>query len=116
MPADSRQQTPYASGSTAVFRELSHQILTTGKIMERLRAVPFVVSSNWMTAGETTMVGSNKVQGNVRRFTTPPNAKEMLQRVRDSYSASSEGDGLTGADQAVLAAVKASLKHLGKAG
>jgi hypothetical protein len=39
-----------------------------------------------------------------------------LQRLRDSYSASSEGDVLTGADQAVLAAVKIALKHLGRAG
>jgi len=39
-----------------------------------------------------------------------------LQRVRDSYSAFSESDGLTGADQAVLAAVNISLKHLSKAG
>src|SRR5579859_3431586 len=71
---------------------------------------------NLMTAGETTMVDSNKVQGNVTRFTMPPNATEALQRVRDSYSAFSESDGLTGSDQAVLAAVTITLKQLGKAG
>ena len=41
---------------------------------------------------------------------------EVLQRLRDSYSALSEGDVLTGADQAVLAVVKITLKHLSKAG
>jgi hypothetical protein len=39
----------------------------------------------------------------------------MLERLRDSYSAS-ESDGLTGPDQAVLAAVKVTLKHLARAG
>jgi hypothetical protein len=58
----------------------------------------------------------NKVQHNVTLFTMPPNATEVLQRLRDSYSALSEGDVLTGADQAVLAAVKITLKHLSKAG
>ena len=62
------------------------------------------------------MVDSNKVQGNVTRFTMPPNATEMLQRVRDSYSAFSESDALTGADQAVLAAVTITLKQVGRAG
>lgn len=62
------------------------------------------------------MVDSNKVQRNVTRFTIPPNATEVLQRVRDSYNAFSEGDMLTGADQAVLAAVTITLKQLGKAG
>jgi hypothetical protein len=67
-------------------------------------------------AGEATMVDPNKVQHNVTLFTMPPNATEVLQRLRDSYSALSEGDVLTGADQAVLAAVKITLKHLSKAG
>jgi hypothetical protein len=62
------------------------------------------------------MVDPNKVQHNVTLFTMPPNATEVLQRLRDSYSALSEGDVLTGPDQAVLAAVKITLKHLSRAG
>ena len=62
------------------------------------------------------MIDPKKVQHNVTLFTMPPNATEVLQRLRDSYSALSEGDVLTGADQAVLAAVKITLKHLGRAG
>jgi hypothetical protein len=56
------------------------------------------------------------VQHNVTLFTMPPNATEVLQRLRDSYSALSDGDVLTGPDQAVLAVVKITLKHLGRAG
>jgi type II secretory pathway component GspD/PulD (secretin) len=67
-------------------------------------------------AGEATMVDPNKVQHNVTLFTMPPNATEVLQRLRDSYSALSDGDVLTGPDQAVLAVVKITLKHLGRAG
>jgi hypothetical protein len=62
------------------------------------------------------MVDPNKAQHNVTLFTMPPDAAEVLQRLRDSYSASSEGDMLTAVDQAVLAAVKITLKHLGRAG
>jgi hypothetical protein len=62
------------------------------------------------------MVDPKKVQHTVTLFTMPPNATEVLQRVRDSYSASSEGDALTGPDRAVLAAVKVTLQHLGRAG
>ncbi len=62
------------------------------------------------------MVDPNKVQHNVTLFTMLPNETEVLQRLRDSYSALSEGDVLTGADQAVLAVVKVTLKHLSKAG
>jgi hypothetical protein len=62
------------------------------------------------------MFDRNKVQHNVTPFTMPPNATEVLQRLRDSYSALSECDALTGADQAVLAAVNTTLKHLGRAG
>jgi hypothetical protein len=69
-----------------------------------------------MCAGEATMVDPNKVQHNVTLFTMPPNATEVLQRLRDSYSALSEGDALTGPDRAVLAAVKITLKHLSRAG
>ena len=61
------------------------------------------------------MVDPNKPQPNVTLFTMSPNATEMLERLRDSYTAS-EGDGLTGPDQAVLAAVKITLKHLARAG
>jgi hypothetical protein len=67
-------------------------------------------------AGEATMIDPKNVQHNATLFTMPPNATEVLQRLRDSYSASPEGDVLTGADQAVLAAVKMTLKHLGRAG
>ena len=67
-------------------------------------------------AGEVTMVDPKKVQHNVTRFTMPPDATEVLQRLRDSYSASSEGDVLTGPDRAVLAVVKITLKHLSRAG
>ena len=62
------------------------------------------------------MVDANKVQHNVTLFSMPPNATEVLQRLRDSYSASSEGDGLIGPDRAVLAAVKIALQHLSRAG
>ena len=62
------------------------------------------------------MVDRNKLQPSVTLFTMSPNATEVLQRLRDSYSALAEGDVLTGADQAVLAAVKITLKHLGRAG
>jgi hypothetical protein len=67
-------------------------------------------------AGEATMIDPNKVQHDVTLFNMPPNATEVLQRLRDSYSALSEGDVLTGPDQAVLAAVKITLKHLSRAG
>jgi hypothetical protein len=66
--------------------------------------------------GEATMGDPNKVQQKITLFTIPPNATDVLQRLRDSYSASSEGEVLTGADQAVLAAVKITLKHLSRAG
>jgi hypothetical protein len=62
------------------------------------------------------MVDANKVQDNVTLFTMPPNATDVLQRLRDSYSASSEGDDLTSPDRAVLAAVKIALQHLSRAG
>ena len=58
----------------------------------------------------------NKVQHNVTLFNMPPNATEVLQRLCDSYSALPDGDVLTGADRAVLAAVKITLKHLSRAG
>jgi hypothetical protein len=61
------------------------------------------------------MVDPNKVQQNITLFTTPANATEVLQRLRDSYSALSEGDVLTGPDQAVRAVVQITLKHLAKA-
>jgi hypothetical protein len=65
--------------------------------------------------GEAIMVDPNKVQQNITLFTMPPNATEVLQRLRDSYSALSEDEVLTGPDQAVLAAVQITLKHLAKA-
>jgi hypothetical protein len=61
------------------------------------------------------MVDSIKVQHDITLFAMPPNAEEVLQRLRDSYSALSEGEVLTGPDQAVLAAVKIALKHLASA-
>jgi hypothetical protein len=69
-----------------------------------------------MGVGEATMVDSNKMQQKVTLFAIPPNTTDVLQRLRDSYSALSEGEVLTGADQAVLAAVKITLKHLSRAG
>ena len=62
------------------------------------------------------MVDPNKMQHNVTLFNMPPNATEVLQRLRDSYGALSEANALTGPDQAVLAAVKITLKQLGRAG
>ena len=62
------------------------------------------------------MVDPSKVQHNVTQFTMPPDATEVLQRLRDSYSALPEADVLTGLDRAVLAAVKITLEHLGRAG
>ena len=61
------------------------------------------------------MVDPLKVQQNITLFTMPPNAAEVLQRLRDSYSSLPEGKVLTGADQAVLTAVQITLKHLAKA-
>ncbi len=61
------------------------------------------------------MVDPTKVQQNITLFTMPTNATEVLQRLRDSYSALAEGELLTGADQAVLAAVQITLKHLARA-
>jgi hypothetical protein len=62
------------------------------------------------------MVDPNKVQQKITLFTIPPNATDVLQRLRDSYRTLSEGEVLTGPDQAVLAAVKVTLKHLSRAG
>jgi hypothetical protein len=62
------------------------------------------------------MFNPSKLQRKVAPFTVPPNAAEVLQRLRDSYDAYPEGDVLTGPDQAVLAAVKIALKHLSRAG
>ena len=62
------------------------------------------------------MVDANKVENNVTPFAMPLNATEVLQRLRDSYSALSESDVLTGPDRAVLAAVQITLKHLSRAG
>jgi len=62
------------------------------------------------------MADPNKLRRKVTMLTMPPNATEVLERLRDSYSTLSEPDSLTEADQAVLAAVKMTLKHLAKAG
>jgi hypothetical protein len=61
------------------------------------------------------MIDPTKVQQNITLFTMPPNAAEVLQRLRDSYSALSEDEVLTGPDKAVLAAVQITLEHLAKA-
>jgi hypothetical protein len=61
------------------------------------------------------MVDPNELPRNIPLLTMPPNATEVLERLRDSYSPSSERDALTGADQAVLAAVQITLKHLARA-
>ena len=62
------------------------------------------------------MVDPNKVQQKITLFAIPPNTTDVLQRLRDSYSAISDGEVLTAADQAVLAAVQITLKHLSRAG
>jgi hypothetical protein len=69
-----------------------------------------------MGVGEAIMVDPNKVQQKATLFTIPPNTTDVLQRLCDSYSALSEDEVLTGADRAVLAAVKITLKHLSRAG
>jgi hypothetical protein len=69
-----------------------------------------------MGVGEAIMVDPNKVQQKITLLAIPPNTTDVLQRLRDSYSALSEGEVLTGPDQAVLDAVKITLKHLSRAG
>jgi hypothetical protein len=61
------------------------------------------------------MMNANKLSRVVVPLTVPPNAVEVLERVRNSYRGLSEPGALTGADQAVLAAVKMTLKHLARA-
>jgi hypothetical protein len=61
------------------------------------------------------MVDPTKVQQNITPFTISQNTTEVLQRLRESYNPLSEGEVLTGADQAVLAAVQITLKHLARA-
>jgi hypothetical protein len=61
------------------------------------------------------MVNRNKLSRNVPPFTVVPNAIEVLERLRDSYKGLSEPEALTGADQAVLAAVEIALKHVARA-
>ena len=60
------------------------------------------------------MVDPNKLLPNVLPFTEEPNAIDGLERLRASYKGMSERDALTGADQAVLAAVEITLKHLAR--
>jgi hypothetical protein len=48
-------------------------------------------------------------------LTVPPNAIEVLERVRNSYRGLSKPGQLTAADRAVLAAVKMTLRHLVRA-
>jgi hypothetical protein len=61
------------------------------------------------------MVDPNKPSRDVLVFTGEPNALEVLERLHDSYKAMSQQECLTGADQAVLAAVEITLKHLARA-
>jgi hypothetical protein len=61
------------------------------------------------------MGNQNKLSRNVPPLTMPPNSTEVLERLRDSYTALSERHALTGVDEAVLAAVLVTLKHLAKA-
>jgi hypothetical protein len=107
--------TPYASDPTAFSRGLFHQFFLLGSNQERAGS-SLVVSCVSIGVGETNMVDPNKVQQKITLFTIPSNATDVLQRLRDSYSALSEGEVLTGPDQAVLAAVKITLKHLSRAG
>ena len=62
------------------------------------------------------MVDPNEVPRNVPLFKMPSNPTEVLERLRDSYSAVSERDALTGPDRAVLAVVQVTLRHLARAG
>jgi hypothetical protein len=61
------------------------------------------------------MADPSELSRNVLPFTVVPNAIEALERLRDSYKGLSEGEALTGADRAVLAAVKIALKQLARA-
>ena len=58
----------------------------------------------------------NELPCNVPLFTMPSDATKVLERLRDSYSALSERDALTGPDRAVLAVVQIALQHLARAG
>jgi hypothetical protein len=60
------------------------------------------------------MVDLKKLSRDVQPSIVAPNAIEALVRLRNSYGFSGSGT-LIGADQAVLAAVKATLVHLARA-
>jgi hypothetical protein len=60
------------------------------------------------------MVYPRKLSRDVPRFTVPPNAIAALKRVRNSYKGKSKRGVLTGADEAVLAAVKVTLKDVAR--
>jgi hypothetical protein len=61
------------------------------------------------------MVNLNKLSRDVPPSIVPPNAIEALTRLRNSYQGLSGPGALTGPDQAVLAAVGITLKHLARA-
>jgi hypothetical protein len=115
MHADCKHENPYASDPTAFFHGLLHQFLLFGNRIKRARCSYRRLLCS-IGVGEAIMVDPIKVQQKITLFTIPPNATDVLQRLRDSYSALSEGEVLTGPDQAVLAAVKITLKHLSRAG
>jgi hypothetical protein len=60
------------------------------------------------------MVDRNELSRDVLPSVVPPNAIEALKQLRNSYRAISGSGTLIGADQAVLAAVKITLKHLAR--
>jgi hypothetical protein len=61
------------------------------------------------------MADANELSQNGLPFPRHMSAIEVLERLRDSYKGLSECGILTGADQAVRAAVEITLNHLAKA-
>jgi hypothetical protein len=61
------------------------------------------------------MVDANELSQGGLPLTRHPSALEVLERLRDSYKGLSDCRVLTGADQAVQAAVENTLNHLAKA-
>jgi hypothetical protein len=62
------------------------------------------------------MVDPNKPCRTGRQLPKEPDAREVLERLRDSYAGLSATDDLTTADKAVLAAVLSALERIAKAG
>ena len=62
------------------------------------------------------MVDQNKPSRSAGQVTEEPDARRVLERLRDSYDGLSTTDVLTTADKAVLAAVLNALDRIAKAG